>query len=68
MTLENDQTYYQRRAEQQLSIASAAVDPSIKAIHLDLASRYATLRELAVRDDLENGQMMMTQIQVGIGR
>lgn len=50
MTLENDQTYYQRRAEQQLSIASAVADPSIKAIHLDLASRYATLRELAARD------------------
>lgn len=68
MTPENDQTYYQRRAEQQLSIASAAVDPSIKAIHLDLASRYATLRELAARHDLENGQTMMAQIQVGIGR
>lgn len=68
MTPENDQTYYQRRAEQQLVIASAAVDPSIKAIHLDLASRYATLRELAARDDLENGRTMMAQVQVGIGR
>ena len=67
MTPENDQTYYQRRAEQQLSIASAAVDPSIKAIHLDLASRYATLRELAARDVPENGTMM-TPMQVTIGR
>lgn len=53
MTLENDQTYYQRRAEQQLSIARAVADPSIKAIHLDLASRYATLRELAARNGPE---------------
>lgn len=53
MTLENDQTYYQRRAEQQLSIASAVADPSIKAIHLDLASRYATLHELAARNGPE---------------
>ena len=68
MTPENDQTYYQRRAEQELAIASAADDPSIKAIHLDLASRYATLRELAARDGLENGPSMIAPMQVTIGR
>jgi len=46
MSREDDASYYERRAEQQLEIARAAVDPAVKTIHLDLASRYATLREI----------------------
>lgn len=43
--VENDDGYYARRAERQLDLARAASDPSIKKIHLELASEYATLRE-----------------------
>lgn len=42
---ENDRQYYERRARQQLDLAAAATDPAVKAIHLNLASRYATQSE-----------------------
>ncbi|MBD8548272.1 hypothetical protein IFT82_16215 [Sphingomonas sp. CFBP 8760] len=49
MTIEGNEQYYARRVEQELGLASATLDPAAKAIHLNLAARYATLRERAVR-------------------
>ena len=46
----SDEAYWARRAEQQLALAKAAAGPAIKAIHLNLASRYAAQRELAERE------------------
>ncbi len=46
-----DEAYYARRAAEELDSASKAFDVSAKKIHLDLAARYATLRELAARRD-----------------
>ncbi|GAA0675546.1 hypothetical protein FHT00_003049 [Sphingomonas insulae] len=68
MTLENDWAYYQRRAQQQLFIASRATDPAIKAIHLDLAARYATLSELAAREASGKGPNTTSSIELAIGR
>ena len=49
MNVENPETYYTRRAQQELDLASATVDPAIKKIHLNLAGRFAAQSELAVR-------------------
>lgn len=44
--MKDDDTYYAGRVEQELELAAVAVDAAVKAIHLDMAARYATLREL----------------------
>lgn len=41
-----DDQYYARRAQQELDLAAAAADRSVKAIHLNMAARYATMGEL----------------------
>lgn len=41
--------YYVGRAGQHLELANRTDDPAVKRVHLDIASRYATLRELAER-------------------
>lgn len=41
--------YYVGRADQHLDLANRSGDPEVKRVHLDIASRYATLRELAER-------------------
>jgi hypothetical protein len=43
----DDGRYYARRAEDELRLAAGARDRAVKAVHLDMASRYATLRERA---------------------
>jgi hypothetical protein len=43
----DDDLYYTRRAERELSLAAAAADTVVKAAHLDMAARCATLRELS---------------------
>jgi hypothetical protein len=48
MTIESDARYYERRGEQELDLAAAAVDPAVKATHLNMAAQYATLRERSV--------------------
>lgn len=48
MTIEDDEQYFARRAGQELALAAAAIDPKAKVIHLNLAARYATLRERSV--------------------
>jgi hypothetical protein len=48
---DSDEAYLARRAQQELALAAAATDPAIKAIHLDLAARYATQRELVARGE-----------------
>lgn len=48
---ESDEDYFARRAQQELDLAAEATDPAIKAIHLDLAARYATQRERAARGE-----------------
>ena len=40
---QNTPEYYARREQQERELAAAALDPTIKAIHLDLAERYAAL-------------------------
>lgn len=48
MTIESNEQYYARRVGQELDLAAAATDLTVKAIHLNLAARYATLRERSV--------------------
>lgn len=64
MAPEDDRTYYERRAETELVNASRASDRSVKVIHLDLASRYATLSELAA----DNKSITIPGMGVSIGR
>lgn len=45
MNTESDERYYARRVLQELDLAAASDDPTVKAIHLNMAARYATLRE-----------------------
>lgn len=40
-----DDRYYVRRAQQELDLAAAAADRSVKALHLNVAVRYASMRE-----------------------
>ena len=47
MTGETDQQYYERRGQQELDLAAAAVDPHVRKLHLNMAARYATKAELA---------------------
>jgi hypothetical protein len=42
-----DDQYSMIRAEQELDMAALATDPIVKALHLNMAAEYATLRERA---------------------
>lgn len=53
----SEEAYWARRAEQQLALAKDAAGPAIKAIHLNLASRYATQSEVAARKRLEEREI-----------
>lgn len=44
MDLENDEQHYAIRAQQELDMAAVADDPVVKALHLNMAAEYATLR------------------------
>ncbi|MEG3168135.1 hypothetical protein U1737_08020 [Sphingomonas sp. LB3N6] len=43
----SDDQYYGMRAQQELDLAALATDPIVKALHLNMAAEYATLREQA---------------------
>ena len=45
MTMEGSERYYAGRVNQELELASRASEPVVKAVHLNAAARYATLRE-----------------------
>jgi len=45
--MENDRTYYMRRAAQERSAASNAVDGKAREAHLAMALRYQQLTEMA---------------------
>lgn len=47
--IDEDEAFYVRMVEQELDHARAATDASIKERHLNLASRYATQREMLGR-------------------
>jgi len=47
MTNGDDQRYWQRREAQERELAERASDPVIRAIHHDLAERYARERMVA---------------------
>ncbi|MES3110131.1 hypothetical protein [Sphingomonas aurantiaca] len=40
-----DDQYYLMRAQQELDMAALATDPIVKTLHLNMAAKYATLRE-----------------------
>jgi len=42
-----DDEYYMLRAQQELDMAALASDLTVKALHLNMAAEYATLRERA---------------------
>lgn len=42
-----DHQYYALRTQQELDMAALATDPTVKALHLNMAAEYATLRERA---------------------
>ncbi|MGB3927744.1 MAG: hypothetical protein WBL20_02160 [Sphingobium sp.] len=48
---ETDEMFFARRAQEELDRAAAATDAAVKAIHLDLASRYSAERERAARGE-----------------
>jgi hypothetical protein len=50
MAVMTDDHYYSMRAQQELDMAALATDPIVKALHLNMAAEYATLRE---RSDAE---------------
>jgi hypothetical protein len=41
----DDDQHYTKRAQQELDLAASTTDPALKTHHLDMAGRYATLRE-----------------------
>jgi hypothetical protein len=45
MDLEEDVRFYSRRALQELDLAASSVSLPIKALHLNMAARYVTMRE-----------------------
>lgn len=47
MESKSDHQYYALRAQQELDMAAVATDPTVKALHLNMAAEYATLRERA---------------------
>ncbi len=49
--------YYHQRAEQHLKLAEAEPDAEGKGVHLDIAARYATLRELVLRSSENQAQL-----------
>lgn len=52
--MKDDHLYYAKRTEQELGLAAAAVNAAVKAAHLDMAARYATLRELSCAPHRKN--------------
>ncbi len=42
-----DDQYYSMRAQQELDMAALATDPIARDLHLNMAAKYATLRERA---------------------
>lgn len=44
MSVENDPEYYESRERHARELAEEAKEPQVKAIHLDMAERYAKLR------------------------
>lgn len=44
-----DESYYTRRAQEELDFAAATSDPDVKATHLNRAAQYATARERLLR-------------------
>lgn len=49
MPEENTPEYHAKREEQERGLAAAATDPAIRAIHLNMAERYAALQGEAVQ-------------------
>jgi hypothetical protein len=47
MSAITDDQYFLMRAQQELNMATLASDPIAKALHLNMAAEYATLRERA---------------------
>ncbi|MET4595037.1 MULTISPECIES: hypothetical protein [unclassified Sphingomonas] len=45
--MSDNEQYYSLRAQQELDMAALAKDPIVKTLHLNMAARYAALRELA---------------------
>jgi len=45
--MEDDELRLARLAERELDLVSAAIGRTARGVHLDMASRYGTLRELA---------------------
>ena len=49
-----DHVHYALRIQQELDMAALATDPAVKALHLNMASEYATLRERAAAEILDD--------------
>ena len=50
--MSDNEQYYLLRAQQELDMATQAKDPIVIKLHLDMAARYAALRELADAETL----------------
>ena len=47
---QTDQAYFERRAAEELALANLASDPAVKAIHFELAARYAEKAKTCLAD------------------
>jgi len=50
--MSDNEQYYLLRAQQELDMATQAKDPIVRKLHLDMAARYAALREPADAETL----------------
>ena len=41
--MESDASYFQRRAEEEFAAAASGATPQVRAVHLEMAERYAQL-------------------------
>lgn len=41
--MESDASYFERRAQEEFAAASAAISPHVRAVHFEMAERYAKL-------------------------
>lgn len=41
--MESDASYFKRRAEEEFAAAAAAAAPQVRAVHFEMAERYAQL-------------------------
>lgn len=55
--MSSDEHYFALRARQELDMAALAGDSLVKTLHLNMAARYAALRERAEAEENSSGNL-----------